>query len=109
MSFEWHSWYGSELSPFDFTGGRQSVNMDGSEFIRLVTKDNEECFLLTRLKAAGKEGFDLTLCHDGRVWTGQGIVEHCYDVLIIMLYKIQCYREMAAKRTKLKLQKNIRQ
>lgn len=45
--------------------------MEGREFIRLVTKDNEECFLLTRLKAAGKEGFDLTLCHDGRVWTGQ--------------------------------------
>ena len=46
--------------------------MDGSEFIRLVTKDNEECFLLTKLKAAGKEGFSLTLCHDGKVWTGQG-------------------------------------
>lgn len=46
-------------------------NMDGSEFIRLVTKDNEECFLLTKLKAAGKEGFDMALCHDGKVWTGQ--------------------------------------
>lgn len=46
--------------------------MNGSEFIRLVTKDNEECFLLTKLKAAGKEGFELTLCHDGKVWTGQG-------------------------------------
>lgn len=47
------------------------MNLEGCEFIRLVTKDNEECFLLTRLKAAGKEGFDLTLCHDGRVWTGK--------------------------------------
>ena len=48
-------------------------SMNGSEFIRLVTKDNEECFLLTKLKAAGKEGFSLTLCHDGKVWTGQGM------------------------------------
>lgn len=47
------------------------ASMNGSEFIRLVTKDNEECFLLTKLKAAGKEGFELTLCHDGKVWTGQ--------------------------------------
>lgn len=45
--------------------------MEGSEFIRFVTKDDEECFLLTKLKAAGKEGFELILCHDGSVWTGR--------------------------------------
>ena len=50
----------------------QVNNMEGGELIRIVTKDDEECFVLTKLKAAGKEGFDLTVCHDGMVWTGQG-------------------------------------
>lgn len=44
--------------------------MNDCEFIRVVTKDDEECFLLTKLKNGGQEGFDLTLCHDGNVWTG---------------------------------------
>ncbi|XP_052218144.1 DNA repair protein XRCC4-like [Dreissena polymorpha] len=44
--------------------------MNGCEFARVVTKAGEECFLLTKLKNEGQEGFDLTLCHNGRVWTG---------------------------------------
>ncbi|XP_060582727.1 DNA repair protein XRCC4-like isoform X2 [Ruditapes philippinarum] len=44
--------------------------MNDCEFIRVVTKENEECFLLTKLKNGGQEGFDLTLCCDGTVWTG---------------------------------------
>jgi len=46
--------------------------MEGYEFIRIVTKAGEECFLLTKLQNRGQEGFDLTLCHNGKVWTGFG-------------------------------------
>jgi len=46
--------------------------MNGCEFIRVVTKDDEECFLLTKLNNNGEQGFDLTLCHNGKVWTGTG-------------------------------------
>jgi len=45
--------------------------MNGCEFIRVVTKDDEECFLLTKLFAKGKEGFELTVFNDGKVWSGK--------------------------------------
>ena len=57
--------------------------MNDCEFIRVVTKKNEECFLLTKLKNDGQEGFDLTLCCDGRVWTGSG-------EFIIKSYRRRC-------------------
>ncbi|KAL4224812.1 DNA repair protein xrcc4 [Mactra antiquata] len=44
--------------------------MNDCDFIRVLTTDNEECFLLTKLKRGGHEGLDLTLCHEGKVWTG---------------------------------------
>ncbi|XP_052800293.1 DNA repair protein XRCC4-like isoform X2 [Mya arenaria] len=44
--------------------------MEGCEFTRVVTKDGEECFLLTKLRNEGQDGFDLTICHDGKVWSG---------------------------------------
>lgn len=62
------------------------TGMNDCEFIRVVTKGDEECFLLTKLKNGGHEGFDLTLCHDGNVWNGSGISK-CQQTMAIFLWK----------------------
>ncbi|XP_045174281.2 DNA repair protein XRCC4-like [Mercenaria mercenaria] len=61
--------------------------MNDCEFIRVVTKEDEECFLLTKLKNGGQEGFDLTLCCNGSVWSGT-VSEDDLDTLCSRL-KIQ--------------------
>ncbi|KAL3842461.1 hypothetical protein ACJMK2_020481 [Sinanodonta woodiana] len=65
--------------------------MNWSEFHRILTNDEEECFLLTTVKDGGKEGLDIILCEGSDIWVGEVSVDQLDEMSVRLKIEFSSY------------------